>query len=303
MSNRTVAVLGAPTAAGAHWPGQEKAPAAFRAAGLADRLDRAGVAWVDRGDLPLAPWQVARTEWAGGAVNNLDAVVAYAERVRDEVFSLLGDGAFPVVPGGDCTITVGAVAGAIRAGHAPGLIYVDGGWDLSSPAMYPAGIMDSMGLGHMLDLPNVTRLAGIAGARPMLTPERFVQFGHGTGASDGPEETLAREQAYLNLPNGVIAGRGAEAAREALAMLPADLPAFWLHFDVDVIDFFDAPVADVPLHGNGLPYADAFAAVRVFANDRRCLGMTVTEFNPDHASAQPGLTERFVSDLADVLRG
>jgi arginase len=301
LANRTLAILGAPTAAGAHWPGQERAPAALREAGLIEQLDSDGVQFVDCGDLPLEPWQAARTPWGGGMVNNLDRVIAVAERVRDEVAAIESEGRFPVILGGDCTITVGAVAGLLTAGIDPGLIYVDGGWDLSSPDLYPAGIMDSMGLGHMLDLPGMTDLAAIAPRRPMLTPERFVQFGHGPGSTDGSEEQLAEQHRFFHVSGRDVRGNGAAAARHALELLPANIWHYHVHFDVDVIDFFDAPVADVPLHGNGLPYADAFAAVRVFVQDPRCVGLTVTEFNPDHASVDPALIPRFTADLAGLF--
>ena len=36
---RTIGLIGAPSSAGAHWPGQEKTPAALRALGLIERLE------------------------------------------------------------------------------------------------------------------------------------------------------------------------------------------------------------------------------------------------------------------------
>ena len=50
-------MLGAPSSAAAHWPGQEKAPAALRRAGLPERLSAAGVRIVDYGDLPVVRWR------------------------------------------------------------------------------------------------------------------------------------------------------------------------------------------------------------------------------------------------------
>jgi arginase len=300
VTNRTLAILGAPTSAAAHWPGQEKSPAAFRAAGLVEQFTIAARI-TDHGDLPLERWRSDRRPHGEGMVNNYDRVIAFAERVRDKVSEIASHGDLPVVLGGDCTITVGALAGLITAGLEPALIYVYGGWDLSTPASYPPGIMDSMGAGHMLDLPGATDLAGIGPRRPLLEQERFIQFGHGTGPADGPEEVLAEVRGMLHIAGRDCAGRGAEAARDALALLPDGVSTYLVHFDVDVIDFFDAPVADVPLHGNGLPYEDSFAAVGVFVRDPRCVGLTVTEFNPDHASVDPPLTSRFVGDLARLF--
>ena len=46
-------LLGVPSSAAAHGPGQEKAPAALRRAGLSERLVAAGMRIADYGDLRL----------------------------------------------------------------------------------------------------------------------------------------------------------------------------------------------------------------------------------------------------------
>jgi arginase len=48
---RTHGLIGVPSSAGAHYPGQEKTPATLRAAGTEDRLTRAGISITDYGDL------------------------------------------------------------------------------------------------------------------------------------------------------------------------------------------------------------------------------------------------------------
>jgi arginase family protein len=50
-------LLGVPFSAAAHGPGQEKAPAALRRAGLPERLAAAGVRVADYGDLPVVRWR------------------------------------------------------------------------------------------------------------------------------------------------------------------------------------------------------------------------------------------------------
>ena len=49
----TIGMLGVPTSAAAHWPGQEKAPRALRDAGLPQRLRDAGLDVADRIALTL----------------------------------------------------------------------------------------------------------------------------------------------------------------------------------------------------------------------------------------------------------
>lgn len=299
---RTIHLLGVPSSAGAHWPGQEKAPSALRTAGLPELIEASGRSLVDRGNLPVNRWQVRRTAHDGFMVNNLDATVAVAERVADEVRAMLDEGGFPVVIGGDCTITVGAFAGTLAAGHDPALVYVDGGWDLSTPAIYPKGILDSMGAAHLMGNEGTTRLRDIGPRTPMLEPERYIQLGYEEEDPPGREWEVVEAMNLTGISASEVRGRGREAAPTALAsFLDADQP-FWLHFDVDVIDFFDLPVADVPVY-DGVPFDDAIAAVTVFASDPRCLGMTVTEFNPDHGHPDGREASLLATSLAEIVAG
>ena len=107
-SLRRVSVLGVPTSAGSHNPGQEKAPTAWRAAGLIDALRTAGLDVEDRGDLPAAPYRPV--EPADG-LRDADRVAEVARRVAAEVAAIRGAGRLPLVLGGDCTITLGALVG------------------------------------------------------------------------------------------------------------------------------------------------------------------------------------------------
>lgn len=298
--DRTIHLIGAPTSAAAHWPGQEKAPAALRDAGITAHIRNSGRDLVDKGDLPLSRWQVRRTSHNGHQVNNLDETTVVARRVADAVRTSLVEEGFPLVLGGDCTITVGAFAGALYAGLDPALVYVDGGWDLSNPSIYPKGILDSMGAAHLLGAEGTTRLRDIGPHTPMLGPEQYFQFGHEIEDPPGREIEVVEAMNLTGIPANDIRGRGGQKATEALASwLDAD-QSYWLHFDVDVIDFFDVPLADVPVY-DGVPLTDAIAAVQVFARDPRCIGMTVTEFNPDHGHPDGREAELLATNLAEIL--
>ena len=54
---KPLALIGVPTSAGAFAPGQEQAPEALRAAGLVERLERAGIQVTDYGDGPIWRWR------------------------------------------------------------------------------------------------------------------------------------------------------------------------------------------------------------------------------------------------------
>ena len=129
-TERAWALIGVPSSAGAHHAGQERAPAALRKAGLVDRLRAAGLSVDDLGDLPESPFALDRDRPAS---RNLPAVVSVARQVADWVADVAGSGRLPLVVGGDCTITLGVIAGLRRRHPDVGLAYLDGDANLSTP--------------------------------------------------------------------------------------------------------------------------------------------------------------------------
>lgn len=115
-------------------------------------------------------------------------------------------------------------------------------------------------------------------------------------------ETFARRSMH-RFPAKEVRGRAGEAADEALACLEGLARGFVVHFDVDVIDFVDFPVADVPQNNAGLTLREAVTSLRVFASSPRFAGLVVTEFNPDHADERGELAARFVREVTDALAG
>ena len=113
---REWALIGVPSSAGAHHAGQERAPAALRRAGLAARLQAAGLAVDDRGDLPETPFRLDREH---PTRRNLPAVLRVARQVSGAVADVLASGRVPLVLGGDCTITSASSPGCSATTRVP----------------------------------------------------------------------------------------------------------------------------------------------------------------------------------------
>src|ERR1039458_6035669 len=139
-------VIGVPTSAGAHHAGQEQAPAALREAGMIERLREAGLSVADAGDLPGATFA---TDHDHPSARNLAAVARVARQVADAVASVVADGRLPLVVGGDCTITLGVIAGFRRSHPEVGLLYVDGDGDVTTPDSAGSGILGGRGGGPL----------------------------------------------------------------------------------------------------------------------------------------------------------
>ena len=200
MTRRGIGLLGVPSSAGAHWPGQEKAPRALREAGLVGRLGSSGLLAQDHGDLPPARFRPD----PGRHPQSLDTVVSVARAVAGRVEEILKICQVPFVVGGDCTVELGVIPGSLRAGEDPPLLYLDGGVDLYTPATNPTGILDSMGVAHMVGEPGVAEeLSRIGPRNPLMPDDRIVLFGY---EPNPPEMPVLERRSMPSYPAARVRG-------------------------------------------------------------------------------------------------
>lgn len=297
---RPLAIIGTPSSAGAYAPGQEQAPAALRRAGLLARLSAAGREVVDHGDSPLFRW---RPDRANRYAQNLPAVRAAINATAARVQTAVTAGQIPLVLGGDCTVGLGTVAGMLAASPARlGLIYLDLHADLNTPDSVPDGALDWMGMAHLLDEPAaLPELRQIGPRTPLLAPEQVVVVGHSHARATPREREVIARRNVQTVPVEDVATAPEEAARAALVLLPA-VDRLLIHFDVDVIDFVDAPLSEHTGRNEGLTLDQAMAALRVFTAHPAFAALTITELNPLHGEADGATLERFVAGLVEALR-
>jgi arginase len=237
-----IGLLGVPSSIGSHHAGQERAPAAVRDAGLAELLRAAGHEVHDRGDLAA---RVHRAAPRVDGVRAAGAVLALLDEVADAVASVVADGEVPLVLGGDCTVTLGVLAGV--AARAPRLVYVDGDADLSTPAA-GTGVLDSMGVSHLLGRghPGMNAFA----ARSGLAPSDLVLVGTHPGEVEDVDRHVLNAAGVTVLDSDVVQADPAAAARAVAEVVGADRPVV-VHLDVDVLDSGSVPLANFP-HFGGL---------------------------------------------------
>jgi arginase len=299
---RTIGFIGVPSSAGAHWPGQEKAPATLRELGILERIEDAGLHVDDHGDLPRVRFRPDKHQ---RHQQNLPAVARIASRVADCVEAALRADQVPLVLGGDCTIELGVLAGAMRSGREGelGLLYLDGHADLNTPKGSPSGILDSMGVAHMVAEEGTAEELSREGPRfPLMPEEMIVLFGYNPRElNDAEAETLARRLRMPRYPLEEIRGRAEEVAAQTLSKIEGRAERFLVHLDVDVIDFTDCPIADVPQQGEGLEVQEAISCLKLFVQSPRFSGLTITEINPDHADEEGAVLSGFAESIAEVL--
>lgn len=295
----SVALLGAPTSCGANASGLERAPVHLRRCGMLMELSDRGLLVDDVGDIVSRRYQ---TDRHNRTARNLGAVVDVAREIRGRALDLLAQRRRLVLLGGDCTVTCGLVSAGADYSPRFGLIYIDSQTDLNTPAESATGILDSMGLAHMLGAVD-NDLSRLANAFPMLDPNGLVAFGFHPERINDVEHRLLSDFKIASYPATQITGAVRLHAIDALMRMEANCDAYFVHFDVDVIDFCAFPVADAPVYrGFGLEFQEALSAVSILCGSSKCLGLAVTEFNPDR-DEEGALGRQLVRALADALSG
>ena len=292
---RTVTVIEAPTSAGGYAPGQEDGPCALLEAGLVERLEAAGVAVRRGGEVTPFRW---RPDPDNPTAANAGVVIDRAGQVAALVGSAAAED-MVVVLGGDCTVGVGTVAGLQDRVDRLGLVYVDRHADLNVPDSTVDGALDWMGTAHMLDIDGaVDGLAALAGHRPMLSSGQISFLGLGPHTDFEAKVIAERRLPVVDVKTAASDPlRSARAARSPLSACDGVA----VHFDVDVVDFLDAPLAENTDRGVAPSLTACGEMLSELLTDARVRALTVTEFNPHHGSEDGSTTQRLLEVLVRCL--
>jgi arginase len=294
-------LLGVPTSAGAFAPGQEQAPAALRDAGLLERLGGAGLEVEDLGDSDVWRW---RPDPSSRRAQNREAVAAIAKETAGRVEQALETDGPLLVLGGDCTVELGTVAGHVADGGRFGLVYFDVHPDLNTPKSVHPGAFDWMGVAHMLGVEGADSLVSEFGPRsPLLEDDQLLLFGWGLEQAQPFEREQIEARGLEQLTLDEVAMDPTGAAERVLGGFAERFERLAIHFDVDTIDFTDAPLSENTGRNEGLSFDAAVSALAVLVSSERLSALTITELNPLHGAEDGATLERFVDGLTRALAG
>jgi arginase len=289
-------VFGVPSSMGAFAPGQERAPAALRGAGLLERLKAEDFDVRDRGDSPVRRWFPDRQH---PRAQHVDAVREVVLETAGRVASAEGTA---LVLGGDCTIGLGTLAGLqTRVDDRVGLLYFDLHADMNVPSSVREGALDWMGLAHALGVDDAEpALAEAFHRTPLLEPRDLWLFAHGSD-TDFEREQIERF-AIRRTSVQEVAVDPAGAASHVVDSFGNEVDRLAIHLDVDVVDYMDLPVSENADRNQGLSFEATIQALRTFLAHTAVAGLTICEINPDH-DPDGSAVQRFVDGLAAAFAG
>ncbi len=263
-----------------HEPGAWRAPDALLSAGLASRLDVASVVELDHPTYEFEPQP-------GTRIRNGHTIRSYSLILADAVGAAFDASRFPVVLGGDCSVLLGCLVAARRAGRC-GLLHVDGHSDFFHPANYDTGqhlgsvagmdlaIATGRGEELLTDWPGVRR--------PLVHDDDVVQLGdreaEAAPADDSWAAVLDTTIAQLTVDQILRLGVAATAERVVEKLEARGLLRTWLHVDLDVLDQKVMAAVDSP-GSPGLDYAQLADLLARLVSTRRVIGIDVTIYDPE----------------------
>jgi arginase len=172
------------------------------------------------------------------------------------------------------------------------------------PTSVPEGALDWMGVAHLLGIEGAAESLSRIGPRfPLLDGDDLLLFAYGPEQATPWEREVIERQGLRGIPVTEVRSAPETAAGTAVGLLESRCDRLLVHFDVDVIDFTDAPLSENTGRNQGLSFDQAFAALRVLLASERLAALTITELNPDHGAEDGATLSRFVAALVDALAG
>ena len=274
-----IRIIGVPMDLGASRRGVDMGPSALRVAGLQSRLKQLGRQVEDIGNVPVR--QPEEQHYGEKNAKYLGEISETCKGLADTVRKTLDEDLMPLILGGDHSIAVGTVAGAVmhfsKQSKRIGMIWLDAHGDMNTPESSPSGNVHGMPLASIMGY-GPRELTEIAGIKPMVEPRNVSLVG--TRELDSKERRLMKDSGVHVFTMRDIDERGMrEVMAEALRFAGDDTAGVAVSLDMDFVDPSDAPGVGTPVRG-GATYREAHLALEMIADSRLMISFELVEINP-----------------------
>ena len=274
-----VHVLGVPMDLGSGRRGVDMGPSAIRIAGLEDRLRELGHQVVDEGDLVIKNMEELKV----GDVHAryLAEIARAAKLAAGKVERIMGKGHFPLVLGGDHSISVGTVSGIAAFCRTRrkklGLLWIDAHGDINTPETSPSGNIHGMPVASLLGEGPDT-LTGIGGTQPKVNARNVALVGI-RSLDEGEKVRLKRHGVQVHTMSDIDRNGIHRIMKKALARVTDGTDYVHVSFDLDAVDPTVAPGVGTPVKG-GLDYREAHLIMELLHDSGVMTSLELVEVKP-----------------------
>jgi len=274
-----VHVMGVPMDLGSGRRGVDMGPSAIRIAGLEDRLRELGHIVVDEGDLDIK--NIEELKVGDVRARFLSEIARASRQVAGKVTKIVERGEFPLVLGGDHSISAGTVSGIVAAarkqGKKVGLLWIDAHGDINTPETSPSGNIHGMPVAALLG-EGPSELTSLAGDGPKVDPANVALVGI-RSLDDGEKARLKRFGVQVHTMSDVDRHGIHRIMKKALARVTGGTGYVHVSFDLDAVDPTVAPGVGTPVKG-GLDYREAHLIMELLHDSGVMTSLEMVEVNP-----------------------
>ncbi len=215
-----------------------------------------GAPSADRGDLatPIPETQTERDP----KKKYIREIARVCQKLYQQVYQSLEEGALPIVLGGDHSLAAGSVGAsadfAAARGGEIGLLWIDAHGDMNTPATTTSGNVHGMPLAALVG-PEPAELSKIGVRSPKVRADKTVLIGI-RNLDDLEKEQIRDAKVHLFTMKDIDQHGIAVVMKRALAIAGKDTAGIHVSFDLDVCDPAIAPGVGTPVKG-GLDYREA----------------------------------------------
>ena len=268
-------LIGVPIDLGAGRRGVDMGPSAIRYAHLQNKLEELGYAIEDKGNIEVPIQEMCAI--TDPKLKYIDCIIPMGRRVGGAVATSIQGGRFPLVLGGDHSLSVGSIRGAAKHKKL-GVIWVDAHADFNTAETTPSGNIHGMPLAALCGLgdPRLTMLWDET--PPVLDPQRVAVIG-ARDLDPGEKQNLREAGVMVQSMEQIDRFGMVGAIEKCIERVSRDVDGIYLSFDMDSLDPRHAPGVGTPVPG-GLTFREAHLACEMIAETGKLIGMDMVEVNP-----------------------
>ncbi|MDC9834731.1 arginase [Rhizobium binxianense] len=275
--SRSVTLIGAPLEEGSGRRGAAMGPAALRIAGVDQTLIELGHDVADLGDVRIVPAMDLPNHQKA---HNLRIVGAFTRALENSVHDVAASGRFPLILGGDHSLSMGSVSGMARYAASKGrplfVLWLDAHADFNSPATSPSGNIHGMPVASFCGEAEFAEI--LPKDRPFVDPKNVFQVG--IRSVDAREREEIHEHGVNVFDMRAIDEQGIGAImREILDVVTKANGLLHVSLDLDFLDPEIAPGVGTTVPG-GATFREAHLVMEMLSDSGLVSSLDLVELNP-----------------------
>jgi len=280
IGSMNVHILEMPLDFGGNRHGSDMGPSAIRLAGLKERLIALGHE-TKKYFSPIELHPQEYEEQGDPEAKYLKPIVLACNQLAIQVETAYKTDAFPLVLGGDHSISLGTLAGISSACKEDekelGVLYVDAHGDFNTTETSPSGNIHGMCMGASCGF-GIPELVNLYDNGRKVNPKNVCYIG--LRDIDEGEKLLMKEAGVTTFTMSDIDRQGfSNILKKILVFFKTHVDVVHISFDMDVIDPMFAPGVGIPLPG-GLNYREALLLMEEMSTLGMVKSAEFVEVNP-----------------------